>query len=30
MQETLIEYRSMIDPWLFDNLKSVWSGKGVI
>jgi serine/threonine-protein kinase HipA len=28
--ETLMEYRSKIDPWLFENLKSVWSGRGAI
>ena len=26
-EETLIDCRSRIDPWLFENLKSVWSGR---
>lgn len=29
-RETLAEYRSMINPWLYENLKSVWAGRGVI
>ena len=26
-EETLIDCRSRIDPWLFENLKAVWSGR---
>jgi len=28
-RDTLAEYQSRIDPWLYRNLKSVWSGSGV-
>ena len=28
-RETLAEFQSRIDPWLYRNLKSVWGGSGV-
>ena len=28
-RDTLAEYQSRIDPWLYRNLKSVWGGSGV-